>query len=162
MPGLAHDRVERNQREFFMTDQTSIEAPRLYPTLRCRDAEAMMRWLKDVIGFGERVVYRGDDGVVHHAELAYGSSILMLGQTRDDEYGKLVGDVGGRRSDSLYVAVSDPDALHAKAKAAGAKIEMELRNTDYGSRDFACRDPEGNLWSFGTYWPKVGEKPLAG
>ncbi|GCC47386.1 hypothetical protein chiPu_0031451, partial [Chiloscyllium punctatum] len=39
-------------------------------------------------------------------------------------------------------------------------IEMELRDTDYGSRDFACRDPEGNLWSFGTYWPKAHEKPL--
>ena len=23
--------------------------------------------------------------------------------------------------------------------------------TDYGSRDFAVRDPEGNRWSFGTY-----------
>jgi uncharacterized glyoxalase superfamily protein PhnB len=146
-----------------MTDRTSLEAPRLYPTLRCRDAETMIRWLKDVIGFVERVVYRDDDdGVVHHAELAYGSSILMLGQSRDDAYGKLVGDIGGRRTDSLYIAVSDPDALHARAKAAGAKIEMELHNTDYGSRDFACRDPEGNLWSFGTYWPKVGEKPLAG
>ena len=144
-----------------MTDQRTIEAPRLYPTLRCRDAEAMMRWLKDVVGFTERVVYR-NDGVVHHAELAYGSSILMLGQSRDDEYGKLVGDTGGRRTDSLYVAVTDPDALHARAKTAGARIEMELRDTDYGSRDFACRDPEGNLWSFGTYWPKVTEKPLPG
>jgi uncharacterized glyoxalase superfamily protein PhnB len=145
-----------------VTDIRTIEAPRLYPTLRCRDAEAMIHWLKDVIGFTERVVYRSDDGAVQHAELAYGSSILMLGQSRDDEYGRLVGDIGGRRTDSLYVAVSDPDALHAKAKAAGAKIEMELRNTEYGSRDFACRDPEANLWSFGTYWPKVTEKPLAG
>ena len=144
-----------------MTDQSNIEAPRLYPTLRCRDAEAMMRWLKEVVGFTERVAYR-NDGVVHHAELAYGSSILMLGQSRDDEYGKLVGDTGGRRTDSLYVAVTDPDALHARAKTAGARIEMELHDTDYGSRDFACRDPEGNLWSFGTYWPKVGEKPMAG
>lgn len=145
-----------------MTDTTNNEAPRLYPTLRCQDAEALIQWLKDVVGFSERVVYRGDDGVVHHAELAYGSSILMLGQSRDDKYGKLVGDLGGRRTDPIYVAVTDPDALHAKALAAGAKIEMELHDTGYGSRDFACRDPEGNLWSFGTYWPKVGEKPLAG
>lgn len=145
-----------------MTDISNLEAPRLYPTLRCRDAEAMMRWLKDIIGFTEYVVYRSDDGVVQHAELAYGSSILMLGQARDDEYGKLVGDIGGRRTDSLYVAVTDPDSLHAKARAAGAKIEMQLHDTDYGSRDFACRDPEGNLWSFGTYWPKVTEKPLPG
>ena len=145
-----------------MTDKSTIEAPRLYPTLRCRDAEAMMRWLKDVVGFTEYVVYRSDDGVVQHAELAYGSSILMLGQSRDDEYGRLVGDIGGRRTDSLYVAVTDPDALHARANAAGAKIEMELHDTDYGSRDFACRDPEGNLWSFGHVLAEGDEKPLAG
>jgi uncharacterized glyoxalase superfamily protein PhnB len=150
-----------SKQEFGVTDISPIEAPRLYPTLRCRDAEAMMRWLKDIVGFTERVAYRSD-GVVHHAELAYGSSILMLGQSRDDEYGRLVGDPGGRRTDSLYLAVTDPDALYVKAKAAGARIEMELHNTDYGSRDFACRDPEGNLWSFGTYWPKVTEQPLAG
>jgi len=142
-----------------MTGRNEIEAPRIYPTMRCRDAEAMIGWLKDVIGFTERVVYR-NSGTVHHAELAFGSSILMLGQCRDDEYGKLVGDISDRRTDALYVAVDDPDALHARVKAAGAKIEMELHHTDYGSRDFACRDPDGNLWSFGTYWPKTHEKPL--
>ena len=51
--------------------------------------------------------------------------------------------------------MDDPDALHATVKAAGARIETELYDTPYGSREFACRDPEGNLWSFGTYWPKV-------
>jgi uncharacterized glyoxalase superfamily protein PhnB len=142
-----------------MTGQNNIEAPRLYPTMRCRDAEAMIRWLIDVIGFTERVIYR-KDGAVQHAELAYGSSILMLGHSRDDQYGKLVGDIAGRRTDAVYVAVEDPDALYARAKSAGSRIEMELHTTDYGSRDFACRDPEGNLWSFGTYWPKISEKPL--
>jgi len=140
-----------------MTQPSEIEAPRIFPTMRCRDAEAMIGWLKDVIGFTERVIYR-KDGTVQHAELAYGSSLLMLGQSSDDEYGKLVGDIGGRRTDSLYIAVDDPDALHAKVKASGARIEMALHDTDYGSRDFACRDPEGNLWSFGTYWPKPNEK----
>jgi uncharacterized glyoxalase superfamily protein PhnB len=142
-----------------MTGQNNIEAPRLYPTMRCRDAEAMIRWLIDVIGFTERVIYR-KDGAVQHAELAYGSSILMLGHSRDDQYGKLVGDIAGRRTDAVYVAVEDPDALYARAKSAGSRIEMELHTTDYGSRDFACRDPEGNLWSFGTYWPKISDKPL--
>jgi uncharacterized glyoxalase superfamily protein PhnB len=84
----------------------------------------------------------------------------MLGQNRDDAYSKMVGDLGGRRTDAIYVAVSEPDALCAKVKASGAKIEMEPHDTHYGSRDFACRDPEGNLWSFGTYWPKVTEKPM--
>ena len=143
-----------------MTSTGEIEAPRIYPTMRCKDAEAMIKWLKDVLGFAEYVVYR-DGGVIQHAELAYGSSILMLGQARDDDYSKMVGDLGGRRTDAIYVAVDDPDALHARVKATGAKIEMELHDTHYGSRDFVCRDPEGNLWSFGTYWPKTHEKPMA-
>jgi uncharacterized glyoxalase superfamily protein PhnB len=134
-------------------------AQRIYPTMRCQDAEAMIGWLKDVLGFTEHVVYRSD-GVVQHAQLAWGASLLMLGQARDDAYGKMVGDLAGRRTDALYVAVDDPDALCAKVKASGAKIEMEPYDTHYGSRDFACRDPEGNLWSFGTYWPKAHEKPM--
>lgn len=133
-----------------------LEAPRLYPTMRCKDADAMIAWLKDALGFRELVVYRSDR-VVQHAELAFGSSILMLGQDRENEYGKLVGNLEGRRTDAIYMAVDDPDALYARVKASGAKIEMELHDTDYGSREFACRDPEGNLWSFGTYWPKVIE-----
>jgi uncharacterized glyoxalase superfamily protein PhnB len=142
--------------------RSEFEAPRIYPTMRCRNAEAMIGWLRDVIGFAERVAYRDGSGAIHHAELAYGSSILMLGQCRDDEYGKLVGDIGGRRTDAIYIAVDDPDALHARVRASGADIAMPLHDTEYGSRDFACRDPEGNLWSFGTYWPKANEKPLPG
>ena len=83
----------------------------------------------------------------------------MLGQNREDSYGKLVGSDSGRRTDALYVSVKDPDALHARAVAAGAKIETALHDTSYGSREFACRDPEGNLWSLGTYWPKANEAP---
>jgi uncharacterized glyoxalase superfamily protein PhnB len=50
-----------------------------------------------------------------------------------------------------YVVTDDPDGLFARATAAGAKVLRELHDTDYGSRDFAVLDPEGNLWSFGTY-----------
>lgn len=138
-----------------MTAATHAEAPRLYPTLRCRDADAMIAWLTGVLGFTEREIHRDAAGTVHHAELAFGPSLLMLGQERDDTYGALVGDRAGRRTDSLYVAIDDPDTLHARVVASGAAIEMPLRDTDYGSRDFACRDPEGNLWSFGTYRPSA-------
>jgi uncharacterized glyoxalase superfamily protein PhnB len=34
----------------------------------------------------------------------------------------------------------------------------ELHNTDYGSRDYAARDLEGNVWSFGTYRPAVEQR----
>ncbi|WP_459655169.1 VOC family protein, partial [Achromobacter xylosoxidans] len=74
---------------------TSKEPPRLFPTLRCQDPDAMMRWLTAMLGFTELAVYR-DGAVVQHAEMACGSSILMLGQHRDDDYGKQVGDPQGR------------------------------------------------------------------
>ncbi|MBV7481556.1 VOC family protein [Bordetella sp. BOR01] len=141
-----------------MNANTAGDPPRLFPTLRCQDAEAMIRWLIEVYGFTEHVVYR-HAGTVQHAELAMGSSILMLGQHRDDAYGKMVGGLDGRRTDSLYVAVDNPDTLYDKVKAAGAQIESEPNDTSYGSREFSCRDPEMNLWTFGTYWPKVGSGP---
>jgi uncharacterized glyoxalase superfamily protein PhnB len=54
-------------------------------------------------------------------------------------------------NDAVYVVCEDPDALFERASAAGAEVVMGLTDTDYGSRDCTFRDPEGNLWSFGTY-----------
>jgi uncharacterized glyoxalase superfamily protein PhnB len=129
-------------------------ATRLYPTLRYRDAEAAIRWLVDVLGFTEHAVHRSG-GLIVHAELAVGESILMLGAARDDAYGAMVGPLDGRRTDALYLAVEDADAVHARVVASGAAIVSPLADTSYGSRDFACRDPEGNLWYLGTYAPQV-------
>lgn len=134
-------------------------APCLFPTLRCADAERMLAWYAEALGFRERVVYR-DGAVVAHAELVLDTSILMLGQERDDAYGADVGPREGRRTDALYLAVDDIDAAFARTKAAGAEITAEVRDTPYGTRDFAFRDPEGNLWSVGTYWPSADTAPL--
>ncbi len=60
----------------------------------------------------------------------------------------------GRRlpgNDSVYVVCDDPDALFERASATGAEVVKGLEDEDYGSRGFTVRDPEGNLWSFGTY-----------
>jgi uncharacterized glyoxalase superfamily protein PhnB len=56
----------------------------------------------------------------------------------------------------VYVALDEVDELHARVREAGGEIALELTDTDYGSRDFTARDPEGNLWSFGTYRPEAG------
>jgi uncharacterized glyoxalase superfamily protein PhnB len=123
--------------------------PQVWPTLRARDARALIKFLVDALGFTETVVY-GDGDRVDHAELAWpeGGGI-MLGSARNsgsgDDWPLQPGGFGA------YVVTSDPDALFARAAAAGAEVLMELHDTDYGSRDFAVRDPEGNRWSFGTY-----------
>ena len=134
------------------------EPPRIYPTFRYRDPGRMIDWLGEAFGFTLRARY-GEGDVVHHAELALGSSIIMLGGTRDDDYGAIVGAPGENGGKSVYVDVDDADAANDRARTAGAQILQELIDRDYGSRDFICRDPEGNVWSFGTYWPKAGDKP---
>ena len=130
------------------------EAPRIYPTFRYRDPAAMMKWLCDTVGFTVLARHPAE-GDVAHAELAYGSSMIMLGAVRDDAYGALVGAPGQDGGKSIYVAVEDVDALHARVAASGVVIEEGLVDRDSGSREFTCRDPEGNLWCFGNYWPKT-------
>jgi uncharacterized glyoxalase superfamily protein PhnB len=141
-----------------MPETASIEPPRIYPTFRYRDATGMIDWLGKAFGFTVHARYADDKGVVQHAELALGSAMIMLGTVRDDAYGKMVGAPGQNCGKSTYIAVGDADALFARAKAADAKILEGLTDRDYGSREFICADPEGNIWSFGTYWPKTHEK----
>jgi uncharacterized glyoxalase superfamily protein PhnB len=45
------------------------------------------------------------------------------------------------------------DGLFAKVRASGVEIAEGLTERSYGSREFICRDPEGNVWCFGTYRP---------
>ena len=34
-------------------------------------------------------------------------------------------------------------------------VTREPVTQDYGGRDYTCKDPEGNVWTFGTYDPWV-------
>jgi uncharacterized glyoxalase superfamily protein PhnB len=112
-----------------------------------RDARAAIRFLVDAFGFEEKAAY-GEGGQVDHAELGWpkGGGI-MLGSPREDS---VISDLPPGTG-SVYLVVDDPDALHERAVAAGATIVRGLRDEDYGSRGFTCRDPEGVIWSFGTY-----------
>ena len=120
-----------------------------YPTLKYEDARAAIDFLERAFGFETHAAYDGENGGVAHAELKLGDQYVMLGSTSegDPRFNRSAG------SESIYVAVDDPDALHARAKDAGATIERELTDQDYGSREFAASDPEGNIGAFGTYRP---------
>jgi uncharacterized glyoxalase superfamily protein PhnB len=114
----------------------------IFPILRYRDAHAGIAFLVDAFGFEKHAVHEDDSGAVRHAELRYGDGMVMLGQ----------GDPAGG-GDAVYLVVEDPDAHHDRAKAAGAEIVRELTDQDYGSREYSAKDPDGHVWSFGTYRP---------
>jgi len=132
------------------------EAPRIFATFRYADPAAMVEWLRETIGFTVKARYP-ETGEIAHAELAFGSSMIMLGAARNDDYGAMVGGPGENGGKSLHIAVDDVDALFERVQASGAAIEQGLTDRDYGSREFICRDPENNVWCFGTYWPKADD-----
>jgi uncharacterized glyoxalase superfamily protein PhnB len=120
----------------------------IYASMRYHDAAAAIEWLERAFGFERRVAYDDGDGIVYHAELRYGDGLVMLGQWRGEDDHRKPGEGWA------YVAVDDLEAHHAQAKQAGAEIVDEIQHQDYGSF-YGARDPEGNLWSFGTYRPEL-------
>ena len=127
--------------------------------LRYRDAPRAIEWLCATFGFHRQLVVPGEGNVIAHAQLTLGQGMLMLGSIQDNEYGRLVTDpsqTGGKGTQSVYLVVDDADAVYARVQAAGAKVEMPIKDEDYGGRGFSCRDPEGHLWSVGTYDPWAG------
>ncbi len=128
----------------------------IIPTMRYRDANAAIDWLCRAFGFEKNLVVPDDQGGVAHAQLVLGEGMIMLGSRRDDDFGKLQktpAEVGGVGTQSAYVIVADVDKHHARAVAAGARVAHPLEDKDYGGRGYSCLDPEGHLWSFGSYDP---------
>jgi uncharacterized glyoxalase superfamily protein PhnB len=136
-----------------MADTMASGAPTMFPFVRYHDAPAAIEWLGRVFGLESRAVHAAPDGSIAHAELGYGGSVLMLGSAREDQLGLRTAHDLGAVTQGIYVCVADVDAHYARARAAGATIAYELRDTEYGSREYGARDLEGNLWSFGTYRP---------
>lgn len=126
------------------------------PSLRYRDALAMIDWLCKAFGFDKHAVY-ADGNVVHHAQLTFGRGMIMLGSVEGGSAWsqRMVqpDEVGGRETQACYVVVADCAAHYERAKSAGAQIVDELATKDYGGSGYSARDPEGHLWSFGDYDP---------
>jgi uncharacterized glyoxalase superfamily protein PhnB len=122
-----------------------------YPGLLYADADAAIEWLENTFGFERREVHRAEDGEgIVHAELAFGGAVIMLssaGVGREPFRSLPAGNT------LVYCATDEVAGLYERARERGADIALELTETDYGSTDFTARDPEGTLWSFGTYRP---------
>ena len=127
-----------------------MSAPAFYPNLLYADAEAAIEWLERTLGFERREVHHDDDGNIVHAEVALDSTVVMLGTAGVGREPFRSLPPGGSL---VYVAMDEVEALYERVREAGADIALELTDTDYGSRDFTVRDPEGTLWAFGTYRP---------
>ena len=128
----------------------------IIPCLRYRDAHAAIDWLCKAFGFTKNAVYENEQGGVEHAQLTWGSGMVMLGEVRDNEFGRHIAqpdEIGGRETQCACVIVANCKSHYQQARAAGAVIVDDYAEKDYGGAGYSCRDPEGHLWYIGSYDP---------
>lgn len=130
----------------------------IIPVLRYRDAPAAIEWLCKAFGFEKHLVVPDEDGSVAHAQLCFGNGMIMLSSVPQTEtaFSRLMkqpDELAGAQTQTVYVVVTDVDAVYANAQAAGARIAIAIKDEDYGGRGFSCYDLEGQLWNFGSYDP---------
>lgn len=126
------------------------------PCLRYRDAAAAIAWLRDTLGFDVQFVVPNEDGSIAHAQLTFGNSMVMLGSAFDTDYGRLLkqpSEIGGLVTQGSYLVVNDADLVYGRVLEGGGRILLDIKDEDYGGRGFTCSDPEGHMWSIGTYDP---------
>jgi uncharacterized glyoxalase superfamily protein PhnB len=127
--------------------------------MRYRDARRAIDWWCEAFGFERHAVHEGAEGEIAHAQLTLGGGMIMLGSAREDAFGELQrpADPDEAVTQSAYIVVPDADAVYDRARRAGARIVYDIKDEDYGGRGFSCRDPEGQVWNFGTYDPWKAE-----
>ena len=127
------------------------------PNLIYSDANAAVSFLKKVFGFKERGVYKDDNGKIFHAQLVLGKALIMVNPFNPDSaFGKMLNlpkNLEGYNTQTPYFIIENVDEHYKNAKANGAEIVMDIKDEDYGGRGYSCKDPEGNIWSFGSYNP---------
>ncbi len=135
--------------------------PAIIPCLRYQDAPAAIDFLCRAFGFERYAVYADDQDpkIVHHAQLVDRGCMIMLSSAgrSDTEWAdkagmKTVAQAGGN-TQVPYIVLDDVDGHAERARAAGAEIVSAPEDQDYGGRVYSARDPEGYVWSFGSYDP---------
>lgn len=117
-----------------------------------QDSKAAFRWLEDAFGFEPQIVLLDADGNLAHSEMAYGNSVVMIGNEWSEDH-RSPKALGGKNSQTVHVqlgAGADIDAHCERARAAGAEIIAAPETQFYGDRTYRARDPEGHIWTFGV------------
>jgi PhnB protein len=115
----------------------------LTPGFSVKGASTVIAFLERA--FGGRVVdkYEGPGGIVFHAEVMIGDSVVMLGEASAD-----MGHPAMPAQLSFYVENGDAvDATYKRALAGGAKSLTEPTNQFYGYRSASVEDVGGNKWT---------------
>jgi len=127
--------------------------PRISSALFYEEAAMAIAWLCRAFGFEVRLKVEAEDGGILHSELVFGQGVVMVADSKKVAYRQSPRALGGANTQSLMVYVDDIEAHCAQARAAGARITIEPKTTDYGEeywedRGYEAEDLEGHHWYF--------------
>jgi uncharacterized glyoxalase superfamily protein PhnB len=135
-----------------------MNGPTLTPSVMYADATAGIQWLTEVLGLKLKSLYQTPDGQTAFAELVWRTGIVFVSSRppADNPWSRM-----GLASIALVAEDARSVAEHyERARAAGADVVRALhvaRTPAFpdGSTQFDLRDPEGNLWTLGTFQPTI-------
>ena len=123
--------------------------PSIYPRLAYRDEAAALEFLVRAFGFVERREARMENADGTLAWLELGDGVVMIGRAGEDHHDLYSPQDAGANTAMINVSVRGIDAHYERAKAAGARIVMELADMFWGDRRYEALDLEGHRWHFG-------------
>ena len=119
-----------------------VELRSVTPYLHPQGASKLVDFLKKAFDAEEAAHFADDKGVVQHAQMKIGDSIVAMGEAHG-EYPPM--------PFALHLYVRDADATYRRALQAGAKSMYAPRDEAYGDRSSGVTDPAGNSWYIATY-----------
>lgn len=112
------------------------------PFLHPRGADRMIHFLKDAFGAEEESRAQSPDGIIHHATMKIGDSVIEMGEARGEWQ---------PMATTVFMYVEDVDSLYRRAVAAGAVSQSVPADQPYGDRVAGVTDPFDNLWYIATH-----------
>lgn len=139
-----------------LTGRPRVGSGGIWGVVQSTDAPAMIRFLTEVVGFEASLVVQDEPGIVEHSQLVWPEGGVVQ-VTTAHRAGNVFSERPAPGTQSLYVITADPASVLARCRAAGVEVIRDLEEPAYdpGGSGFAIADPEGNLWSFGTYAGEV-------
>jgi PhnB protein len=130
------------------------------PYLVFEDAAGAIEYYKKAFGAQERMRMEAPGGLIGHAEIQIGDSMVMLADAFPGTTMTPPTELGGT-SATVFLYVEDVDATVKQAVDAGAEITMEVADQFWGDRFGSIRDPFGHSWSIATHVEDVPPDVMA-
>ena len=109
-------------------------------------AQPVIDFMKRAFGAEELEKYASPDGVIHHARVRVGDSVVEMGEA-NGPYQPM--------PTMFYLYVPDVDAMYSRALNGGATSMSPLTDQPYGDRSAGVKDAFGNQLYIATHFKDV-------